>query len=170
MQSRTCKSPRGYWLVALLLSIFCGVAQAQELEGTWKLVMRKLPDGTTQVPPAVQGAATWRSGLRSLVVFWHTAEGKPFLVSYICTYKLSGTEYTETPLLQAWDDGSGKPPTYNPTGGTKTVPITRDGPRIAFNPPFDPPSFVFEGDKFTATLEKAMGPLTPFVDYWERVR
>jgi len=29
---------------------------------------------------------------------------------------------------------------------------------------FDPPSVVFEGDKFTATLEKA------FVDYWERVR
>src|ERR1700758_5583820 len=107
MQSRTCKPARGYWLVALLLLIFCGVAQAQELEGTWKLVMRKLPDGTTQVPPAVQGAGTWYNGLRSLVVFWHTPEGKPALASVISTYKLSDTEYTETQSLLAVDDGSG---------------------------------------------------------------
>ena len=77
---------------------------------------------------------------------------------------MSSTEYTETALLLARDDGSGKPPTYNLMGGTKTVPVTRDGPRIAFQLPFDPPSVVFEGDKFTATLEKA------FIDYWERVR
>jgi hypothetical protein len=77
---------------------------------------------------------------------------------------MSSTEYTETALLLARDDGSGKPPTYNLMGGTKTVPVTRDGPRIAFKLPFDPPSVVFEGDKFTATLEKA------FIDYWERVR
>jgi hypothetical protein len=171
MQSYTWSSKAAILIAALLLPLFCSLAHAQELEGTWKLVMRKLPDGTTQVPPAVQGVATWHSGLRSLVVFWHTAEGKHFLASEICTYKLSDTEYTETALLLAVDDGSGKPPTYNQMGGTKTVPITRNGLRIAFNPPFDPPSFVVEGDKFTAMLEKATGPLTfPFVDYWERVR
>jgi hypothetical protein len=82
----------------------------------------------------------------------------------------TGTEYTETLLVFALDDGSGKPAIYNLMGGTKTVPITRDGLRIAFKPPFDPPSFVFEGDKFTATLARAVGPLPPFVDYWERVR
>jgi hypothetical protein len=158
-------------VVALVTVFFLGVApqaSAQEgtlLEGTWKLVMRKLADGTTQVPPAVQGAATWHSGLRNLVVLWHTPEGKPVLVSGIFTYKMSGTEYTETLLVFALDDGSGKPPTYNLTGGTKTVPVTRDGPRIAFQPPFDPVSFVFEGDKWTATSEKP-----PFVDHWERVR
>ena len=160
-------------VVALLTVFVFGVApqaSAQTPEGTWKLVMRKLPDGTTQVPPAVQGVATWQSGLRSIIVFWHTPEGKPFSASEIYTYKLSGTEYTETALLLALDDGSGKPPTYNLTGGTKTVPITRDGPRMAIQPPFDPPLWVFEGDKLTATLEKATGPLTfPFVDYWERV-
>ena len=170
MQSYTWSSKAAVLIAALLLPLFCSLAHAQELEGTWKLVMRKLPGGTTQVPPAVQGAAAWHSGLRSLVVSWHTPEGKPALASGIFTYKMSGTEYTETLLVFALDDGSGKPPTYNLMGGTKTVPITRDGPRIACKPPFDPPSFVFEGDKFTATLEKAMGPLPPFVDYWERVR
>ena len=171
MQSYTWSSKAAVLIAALLLPLFCSLAHAQELEGTWKLVMRKLPDGTTQVPPAVQGVAIWHSGLRSIVVLWHTAEGKPALASVISTYKLSGTEYTETMSLLAVDDGSGKPPTYNLMGGTKTVPITRDGPRMAIQPPFDPPLWVFEGDKLTATLEKATGPLTfPFVDYWERVR
>jgi len=62
------------------------------------------------------------------------------------------------------DDGSGKPPTYNLTGKTETTPVTRQGSRIAFKLPFGEPSVVFEGDKFTATLEGQ------FVDYWERVR
>jgi len=35
----------------------------------WKLVMRKLPDGTTLVPPAVLGASTTHSGLTNLNVF-----------------------------------------------------------------------------------------------------
>ena len=165
-------------VVALVTVFVLGVApqasaQTQEgtlLEGTWKLVMRKLTDGTTQVPPAVQGAAAWHSGLRSLVVLWHTPEGKPVLASGIFNYKMSGTEYTETLLVFALDDGSGKPPTYNLTGSTKTVPVTRDGPRIAFHPPVDPVSFVFEGDKWTATSEKGIGSTPPFVDYWERVR
>jgi len=163
-------------VVALVTVFFLGVApqaSAQEgtlLEGTWKLVMRKLADGTTQVPPAVQGAAAWHSGLRSLVVLWHTPEGKSVLDSGIFTYKMSGTEYTETLLVFALDDGSGKPPTYIPTGSTKTVPVTRDGPRIAFQPPFELVSFVFEGDKWTATSEKGIGSTPPFVDYWERVR
>ncbi len=54
MQSRN-RPGWGFWLVLVLLLPFCGVAQAQELEGSWKLIMRKLPDGTTQLPPAVQG-------------------------------------------------------------------------------------------------------------------
>jgi hypothetical protein len=173
MQSRTCQPARGYWLIALLLLIFCGAAQAQELEGTWKLVMRKLPDGTTQVPPAVQGAGTWYNGLRSLVVFWHTPEGKPAHASGIYTYKMSGTEFTETLGFFAFNDGSGKPPTYNLnfttgatnlTGATESTPVAREGGRLGFKLPFGEPSVVLEGDKLTATAEGQ------FVDYWERVR
>jgi hypothetical protein len=83
MQSYTRSSKAAVLIAALLLPLFCSLAHAQELEGTWKLVMRKLPDGTTQVPPAVQGAATWHSGLRSLIVFGHTPEGKSALFSEI---------------------------------------------------------------------------------------
>ncbi len=163
MQSRN-RPGWGFWLVLVLLLPFCGVAQAQELEGSWKLIMRKLPDGTTQLPPAVQGAATWHSGLRNLVVFWPTPDGKPAFASSISNYKMSGTEYTETLLFGVVNDGIGKAPAYNMTPETKIAPITREGGRIAFKLPFDPPSVVLEGDKFTATAEGQ------FVDFWERAR
>jgi hypothetical protein len=164
MLSRTYQLARGYWLVAVLVLLSCGIAQAQETEGTWKLVMRKLPDGTTLVPPAVQGATTRENGQWSRVVFWHTPEGKPASFSAISNYKLSETEYTETLLFSVLDDGSGKAPAYNLTPKTQSVPVTREGRRIAYKLPFDPPSVVIEGDKFTATAEGR------FVDYWERVR
>jgi hypothetical protein len=141
-----------------------GLAQADETEGTWKLVMRKLPDGTTLMPPTVQGLATRHNGLFSRVVYWHTPEGKPGFAAGLSSYKMSDTEYTETLLYFVIDDGSGKPPTYNLTGGTQTTPVTHEGRRLAYKLPFDPPSVVYDGDKLTATLEGG------FVDYWERVR
>jgi len=65
------------WLVAALVLLSCGLAQAQEFEGAWKLTARKLPNGTTLTPPAVQGVVMYQSGVFTRVVFWHTPEGKP---------------------------------------------------------------------------------------------
>ena len=152
------------WLVAVLVLLSCGLAQAQEFEGAWKLTMRKLPDGTTLMPPAVQGAITVQAGLLTRVIFWHTPEGKPASVTRVSTFKMSPAEYTETLIFSAFDDGSGKAPVYNQTPQTKSTPVTREGGRIAFKLPFDPPSVVIEGDKWTATAEGM------FVDYWERTR
>jgi hypothetical protein len=126
--------------------------------------MRKLPDGTTLMPPAVQGAIIVQAGILTRVVFWHTPEGKPASLSGVSTYKMSPAEYTETLLFSAFDDGSGKAPVYNQTPQIKSTPVTREGGRIAFKLPFDPPSVVIEGDKWTATAEGM------FVDYWERTR
>ncbi len=162
------------WVIAAIvaagLSTVAQAQQAQEIEGTWKLVMRKLQDGTTQVPPAVAGAATFQHGLTNVVVYWRTPEGKPVSFSIIANYKLSRTEWTETLLGSVFDDGSGKPPVYsgpvfNTTESTKTVQITREGSRIAFKPPFEGVSYTFEGDKWIATNER-LGR----VDYWDRVR
>ena len=138
--------------------------QAQELEGTWKLVMRKLPDGTTQVPPAVLGTYTTHNELQNLNVFWHTPEGKPVSFSRVSTYKMSDADYTETLVFSAMDDGSGKAPVYDLTGKTVSTPVTHQGPRLAFQLPFGEPALVYEGDKLTATLDGE------FIDYWERVR
>lgn len=164
------KPVRSCLLVAVLLLLTFGTAQAQEIEGTWKLVMRKLQDGTTQTPPAVQGAATWHNGLRSLIVDGYLPEGKLWCLSLISSYlslissyKISATEWTETLMLSAVDDGGGKP-VYGLTGGSKPSPVTHEGPRISFKPGFEPVTYAFEGDKWTATLEGV------FVDYWERVQ
>jgi hypothetical protein len=164
MQWRPYKPVRACWLVAVLVLLSCGLAQAQEVEGAWKLTMRKLPDGTTLTPPAVQGAVVLQGGILTRVIFWHTPEGKQASVSRVSTYKMSPAEYTETFLFSALDDGSGKAPVYNQTPETKSTPVTREGGRIAFKLPFDPPSVVIEGDKWTATAEGR------FVDYFERAR
>jgi hypothetical protein len=154
----------GWWLVAALVMLSSGIAQAQEIEGTWRLVMRKFQDGTTQTPPAIQGVETWHNGLGSVIVDGHTPEGKLWSFSVILNYKLSATEWTETVLLSVFDHGDGKLPDYDVTGASKTSPVTHEGPRISFKPPFAPVSYAFEGDKQTATLEGV------FVDYFERVR
>jgi hypothetical protein len=121
-----------YLLALITLIFFVPFAQAQEMDGTWKLVMRKLPDGTTLTAPAVLGAYTIHRDLQNLNVFWHTPEGKPASYARISTYKISDTDYSETVLFVALDDGSGKAPTYNLTGKTETTPVTRQGSRIAF--------------------------------------
>ena len=151
------------WLAATLVVLCSGLAQAQEFEGTWKLTARKLPNGATLIPPAVQGAIMCQSGMWTRVVFWQTPQGKPASFSAVSTYKFGPAEYTETLLFSASDDGSGKPPTYSQTPQTKSTPITHEGGRVAFRLPFDPPSVVIEGDKMTATAENL------FIDYWERV-
>jgi hypothetical protein len=164
MQLRPYKPLRAFWFVAVLLLLSCGLAQAQEFEGAWKLTMRKLPNGTTLMSPAVQGAIIVQAGLLTRVVFFHTPEGKLASISGVSTYKMSPAEHTETLLFSALDDGSGKAPAYNQTPQTKSTPVTREGGRISFKLPFDPPSVVIEGDKMTATAEGM------FVDYWERTR
>jgi hypothetical protein len=163
MQRRLGKPRLMRWSAAILVVLCSGLAQAQEFEGAWKLTTRKLPNGTTLTPPAVQGTIMSQSGVWTRVVFWHTPEGKPASFSAVSTYKFAPAEYTETLLFSASDDGSGKPPTYSQTPQTKSTSVTREGGRVAFRLPFDPPSVVIEGDKMTATAENL------FIDYWERV-
>jgi hypothetical protein len=139
------------------------VAQADEIAGTWKFVMRKLPDGKTLEPPAIQGLVRWDNGVFSYVVHWPSPEGKPAFQAGISSYKISDKDYTETVLFCVVDDGSGKPPIYLPAE-TKTTPVTREGGRVAFKLPFAPVSLAFEGDKDTGTMEGGV------VDLWERVR
>jgi hypothetical protein len=152
------------FVVGLILSFaFVTLSHAHGIEGTWRLVMRQLPDGTVQTPPTVAGLGTLTNGFRHLNVFWQTPDGKPASVGVVSKVKLTSNEYTETLIAFALDDGSGNPVVYNFTGETKTAAVMREGGRISYQLPFDPPSVVYEGDKMTATLEGA------FVDYWERV-
>ena len=105
-----------------------------------------------------------KDGINQLIVFWQTPDGKPASLSEISKWEWSESEVAATPLLVVFDDGSGKPPVYVVGGETKRTPVTRQGGRVSYQHPIDPPFVVRDGDKLTATLEGA------FVDYWERVK
>jgi len=82
----------------------------------------------------------------------------------VSTYKLTATEYSETLLFSIFNDQiGGKDIVYDLAGKTQSVPVHRQGKRLQFKPPFDPPALVFEGNTITATAEGR------FVDVWEKV-
>ena len=152
-------------LAALIISLtLFAFARAEDLDGTWRLMMRKLPDGTVQTPPTVQGMSTFKNGVNQLIVFWPTPDGKPASLSQVTKWEWSETEVAVTPVLVIFDDGSGKPPAYTVGGERKTAPVTRQGNRVSYQHPTNAPFIVREGDRSTATLEGV------FSDYWERVK
>lgn len=161
--------PRPFWVlsgvlvVMALLFTLSASAQAPSIEGTYQLLSRKLPDGTMLSPPAIMGLFTYTKTHRNFNIVLKDATGKFRSFSIVSTYKLTATEYSETLLFTILNDQiGGKDIVYDLSGKTQSVPVKMDGGRIEFKPPFDPPTFVFEGHKLTATLDGR-------VDVWEKV-
>ena len=138
------------------------------IEGTYRLVSRDLPDGSKQVPPAINGLITYTKGYRNFNIYWKDAGGKVFSVSYIAAYQLTPKEYREKSVFFLVNDeigGKGASYDLSPLDGASPVTIT--GARIAMHMPLHgEPDIVFEGNKMTATGKGAYGT---FVDHWERV-
>jgi hypothetical protein len=155
------------FLIAVSLSfIFSAVTFAQEvnIEGTYKLVVRKLPDGTRVMAPDIMGLMTFTKTQRNFNIVWKDKDGKHFSYSLVSTYKLTGSEYTETVLFSIMNDEiSGKGLTYTMSEQTATVPVKMDEGKIEFKMPFDPVTAVFDGTRFIGTSEGQ------FTDYWEKV-
>lgn len=155
---------RGIFAGLILCLTLTALAHAEGTDGTWRLVMRKLPNGTELTPPTVYGMSTTKNGVNHLIVFWPTPDGKSASLSSISKWEWSGTDVAATPLLLIFDDGSGKLPVYAVGGDTKRSPLRKDGARVSYQHPIDPPFIVREGDKMSATLEGE------FVDYWEKMK
>jgi hypothetical protein len=148
-----------------LLFALSAAAQTPSIEGTYQHVSRKLPDGTMLSPPEIIGLLTYTKSHRNFNIVWKDATGKFFSYSLVSTYTLTATEYSETLLFSILNDQiGGKEIVYDLSGQTQSVPVKKEGGRMQFKPPFDPPSCVFEGDKMTATAEGR------FVDVWEKVQ
>jgi hypothetical protein len=138
-------------------------SSALSIEGTYKLISRQTPDGTMLRPPEVMGLFTYTKSHRNFNIVQKDAAGKFRSFSVVSTYTLTATEYTETLLFSIRTDQiEGKDIVYDLSGQTGRAPVTVDGGRIQFKPPFDPPSFVFEGNTLTATLEGR-------IDVWEKI-
>ena len=151
-------------MAGVLLALLAGLAYADNPDGTYRLVMRKLADGTVLTPPAVQGMGTFKNGVYQLTLFWRTPQGTTAALSRLSSWKWSETDVAATPLAFMFDDGSGKPPIYEWGGETKRVPVTRQGSRVSHPHPLDPVFMMWDGDEETATIEGVLE------DHWERVR
>jgi hypothetical protein len=162
--------PRQFWalsgvlVVLALLFALSASAQAPSIEGTYKLLSRKLPDGTMLSPPDSMGLFTYTKTHQNFNIVLKDATGKFRSFSVVSTYKLTATEYSETRLFSILTDQiGGKETVYDLSGKTQSVPVKMEGGRIEFKHPFDPLSLVFEGNKITVTAEGR------FVDVWEKV-
>lgn len=134
------------------------------LVGTYKLIVRELPDGTKLGAPKIMGLLTFTEKYRNFNVVWQDENGKHFSYSVVSEYKLTSTEYTETILFSILNDEiGGQQINYDLVGKTKTVPVTMDGSKVKIDLPFDPASIVFDENWITSKV------LGQFTDYWEYV-
>src|SRR5262249_33163347 len=137
MQQSSC--PRPCWafsgvLVGLMvLFALTAAAQVPHIEGTYKRIARKLPDGTVPKPPEVMGLCTYTKTHRNFTIIRQDATGKFASFSLVSTYTLTATEYSETALFSIRTAQiGGKDVVYDLTGLTRSVPVTVAGGRIQF--------------------------------------
>lgn len=139
-------------------------SKTPSIEGTYVLVSRKLPDGTTMKPPSVSGIQTFTKDARNFNIMWTDKNGKHSSYSVYSNYKLTDKDYTETIHFGIMNDEiSGKGLSYT-TDQTKTVPIKSEEGKLEIQFPFDLPAVTFENNKMIATA-KGM-----FTDYWEKIK
>ncbi|HWR82629.1 MAG TPA: hypothetical protein VN285_04950 [Candidatus Deferrimicrobium sp.] len=159
-------------VLVLVLVALIGIAVSSEskqpsIEGTYKLVSRKLPDGTVKTAPDVIGLMTFTQTHRNFNVAWKDDQGKPMSFALIASYSLTDSSYTETVLYSLTNiEGSGKGATYSFGSQAKSAPVTVEGGKVRFMLPNEPIPIeaVFEGDKGTATSAGA------FIDFWEKIK
>lgn len=148
-----------------VLALRPGGRSPNDIEGTYRLVSRDLPDGSTVSPPDIQGMLTYTEDYRNFNIYWTGPEGKRFSISIIAEYELTEDTYTETNIYRMVNDevgGAGLSYDLSPQSGSS--PATRENGSVAIDLPlWDEPSVVFTSDGATATREGV------FVDHWERV-
>jgi hypothetical protein len=89
-------------------------ASTPTIEGTYKLISRRLPDGTMQLPSNIVGLMTYTKHYRSLQIMWTEPDGKIYSLSSGAIYELTPKQYTETLLFITENDQiSGKGTRYN---------------------------------------------------------
>ena len=127
-----------------------------------------MPDGSKQVPPAIDGLITFTKGYRNFNIYWKDAGGKVFSVAYVASYQLTAQEYRERSIFFLVNDEiGGKGVSYDLSAPSGAAPVTLTGGKLAVTFPLHgEPDIVFEGNKMTAMGKGAYGT---FVDHWERV-
>lgn len=158
------------WRGAVLASLFAVLALTPErnpvdLAGTYRLVSRDLPDGTTVGPPNTQGLLTYADGYRNFNIYWTDADGNPVSLSIIAEYELTDDTYTETNVYTMVNDAAAGGVSYDLAAASGSAPVTRGEGTLSLKLPLrNEPDVVVTADGLTATREGE------FVDHWERVQ
>lgn len=165
---------RNHCLVILVILVITGydlfaqdtTKSAPNIDGTYRLVSRfQVTDSSTVTPPDIQGLVTYSNGYANITIAWRDQNGLVFSTAWISKYSLTDSTFTETMLYgYVHDEIHSQPVRHFFEPQTKTVPITREGTRISFKLPFDPPTQTFDGDKLVSTVKGL------FVDTFERVK
>lgn len=110
------------------------------IEGTYQFDRREHPDGTVQRPPDVNGMLTFANGVRNFSILWTDEKGNFYSECYVARYRLTETEYSETPEYLIIDDQiQGKRISYDLSHRTAASPVST-GPgsaRFALPQPFE---------------------------------
>ncbi len=150
-------------LLSFLISSFI-IPQTTDIEGTYRLVLRKLPDGTRLKSPDVMGLMTFTKTNRNFNVVYKDKNGKHFSYSLVSTYKLTDKDYSETVIFSVMNDEiGGKGLSYQMEEQSSTVPVKEADGKLEIKMPFDPVTVTFNGDRMTASSDQ-------FTDYWEKVK
>ncbi|MGH7572826.1 MAG: hypothetical protein ACREMK_13435 [Gemmatimonadota bacterium] len=159
------------WLTSVLASLLVLLAltpaerNQTDIEGTYRLVSRDLPDGTTVSPPDIQGLLNYEDGYRNFNVYWTDAEGNATSISVIAEYELTADTYTETNVFTLVNDEiEGAGVSYDLSSTSGSAPVTAGEGTLSFTLPLrDEPAVVFTDDSLTATREGE------FVDHWVEI-
>lgn len=135
------------------------------IDGTYRLAFRDLPDGTRQVPPAVDGLMTFAGGYRGVDIMEYNEKGDVVTLSSVSTYTFNDSLYTEH---MRYHMGTGYPPSQNGgfkanLDGSSPVTVGADG-SISFELPVDGVHAIFTTDSITIGLG------TVLTDHWVKVR
>lgn len=134
------------------------------IEGSYRLLARDLPDGTTLEPPEIFGVMTFTDGLRHFHIYTPGADGGLNTTSHVAEYTLDDTRYTQTTLYSVTNDEAAGGLSYTLAAEPGTAPVTLGPGSIQFDEvEGGGPTLVFTADGLTATLEGA------FVDHWEKI-
>lgn len=150
--------------LGLLIPMLVQAADVPSNAGTYKLIKRTLPDGTTIAPPAVVGLMTFAGRFRNFNVSWKGPDGKPVSLSVIAEYTLDNGRFCENFVFRAANNLPNPGLSYElPTGAKNCSPVTMKDGRITFQMPAEPPIAAFAKDGIVAT---AAGQ---FVDHWKKI-
>ena len=151
---------------AALFGLASTTEMAPNIEGTYELVRRELPNGAVQKAPDVIGLLTFTRERRNFNVFWTDADGRRCSIGAISEYSLTDDEYMEKNIYYCINDETeGTGVNYDVSSMSARSPVTKERGALHFTLPLhNEPKVVFTPDGFTATREGE------FVDHWKKIK